>query len=324
MRQEILHLDAGVHRVDPDDYHADLLRGAPTLSSTLARCLLDRSPLHAWTGHPRLNPGYGAKEKKVFDLGRAIHRATLGHGSDYVAYPEDVLASDGAASTKAAKDWAREQREAGRIPLKAAEVDMIGAVSGAVRARLAAMGMAPDPEWCELTALAEVDGVWCRAMIDAAPPRRSYLLDLKSCEDASPEACIRAVTAYGLDVQAAFYLDAWEAATGERRRFRFAFVEKSPPHEVSVVELHDRPGDEADWIEDAHAKARHARRLWADCLTSGAWPGYPAQVAIVGAPGFYRARWAALGTNDWTEPAKPSEAALRAAYAAQAPEGVSP
>lgn len=321
---EVLHLGRGVHRVDADAYHADLLRAAPTLSSTVARTILDKSPLHAWTAHPRLNPGFEPKEKKVFDLGRAIHRATLGHGPDYVAYPVDLLASDGAASTKAAKTWALEQREAGRVPLKADDVDMIGTVAAAVRARLAAMGIAPDPEWSELTALGEVDGVWCRAMIDAAPPRRPYLLDLKSCEDASPDACIRAVTAYGLDVQAAFYLDAWEAATGERRRFRFAFVEKSPPHEVSVVELHDRPGDESDWLEDARAKARHARRLWGDCLESDAWPGYPPQVAIVGAPGFYRARWAAQGTNDWSEPAKPTEAALRAAYAAQAPEGVAP
>ena len=104
-------LGPGIHRVASETYHADLLRPEPTLSSSLARVVLNRSPLHAWTAHPRMNPAYEPTERKTFDIGRAAHRAVLGAGGDYAAYPESTLASNGAASTKEAKAWAEEIRQ---------------------------------------------------------------------------------------------------------------------------------------------------------------------------------------------------------------------
>jgi hypothetical protein len=316
-------LDAGLHRLPPTRYHADPAP-APSLSSTLARIVLNQSPLHAWTASPRLNPAWEPTEKKVFDLGRAIHRATLGHGGDYIAYPPDLLATNGAASTKAAKAWEAERRAEGLTPLKADEVEQIETVGAAVAARLLDMGIRIDPDDTEVAALAEIDGTWCRLMADFAPRRRDFILDLKSTTDASPEACVRAVVTYGLDVQAAHYQAVWEAATGERRRFLFAFVEKEPPHEVGVVELHDAPGDEADWMEDARAKVAHARTVWRDCLEAGSWPGYPARIGVIGAPGYHRQKWEQKGANVWEPPPRPSAAALATAHRMQAPQGGTP
>lgn len=313
-------LSAGIHRIDADTYHADNLRDAPTLSSTLARTILDRSPLHAWVAHPRLNPEWLPTERKTFDIGRAAHRAVLGVGADFAVYPPEVLASNGAASTKAAKEWETDARADGLTPIKAAEEDAIMAMADAVERHLRAMRISFDPSRSELTALAEVDGVWCRAMVDNAPSDpRLPLYDLKTTTDASPEACVRAVAAYGYDVQARFYLDAWEAATGERRRMRFVFVEKEPPHAVGVVELHDSETDEADWMLDAGAKCREARRIWSECLTANQWPGYPARVAIVGAPGWYRNAWAARETGLPVTKAPTAETIARAT-AWQSPE----
>lgn len=282
-------LTPGIHFDVPEAvYHADRLCAAPSLSSTLARLILSRSPLHAWTAHPRLNPAWKPTESATFDIGRAAHRAVLGRGGDYVAYPEDLLAANGAASTKAAKEWAEEQRDAGRTPLKAETVDAIADMADAVRGQLLPMGIALDPARSEVTAIAEVEGVWCRAMIDNAPADpRLPLYDLKTTTDASPEALAKTIASYGYDVQAAHYLAVWKAATGEDRRFRFIFVEKEQPYGVSVAELYRKPGDEADWFDHADALAADARRIWGECLRTGRWPCYPARVAVIGAPGWH-------------------------------------
>jgi hypothetical protein len=309
-------IDAGIHALPDHEYHRDPAP-EPSLSSTLARLLLNRSPLHAWTAHPRLNPEWEPTERKVFDIGRAAHRAVLGKGGDYVAIPDDMLAANGAASTKEARAFIEDCRSRGLTPLKAAEVDQIETMAASVQQRLRQMGIRFDAERSELAALAQIDGVWCRAMVDQAPADpRLPLYDLKSCEDASPEAVTASVARYGYDLQAAHYLDVWRAATGEKRRFRFVFVEKSPPYEVAVVELHDKPGDEADWFDHARSACADARRIWGECLRSNTWPGYPARVAVIGAPGWHLSR---MENRAAIRPQNPNATTLEAAAAWQAP-----
>lgn len=309
--------ETGVHVMDDQTYHSDPAP-EPSLSSTLARLMLAKSPLHAWTEHPRLNPAWEPTEKKTFDIGRAAHRAVLGRGGDYVAYPTELLASNGAASTKDAKEWAIYQREQGRVPLKAEEVDLIGGMADAVQRQLAAMNIDLDPARSEMAAIAQIDGVWCRALVDNAPlDPRLPLYDLKSTTDASPESLAKTVASYGYDFQVAHYLAVWKAATGEDRKFRIVFVEKEAPFGVSVAELYRKPGDEADWFDHADALARDARRIWGECLTSGKWPCYPAQVAVIGAPG-----WHLTKMEDRADRAqKPSAETLARSMAWQSPEG---
>lgn len=313
------HLAPGIYpNIEDADYHSDPAP-APSLSSTLARLILDRSPRHAWTASPRLNPEWEPVVKKTYDIGKAAHRAVLGAGGDFVAIPDEFLAKDGSAKTRLAQDFISEAREQNLTPLKLSEVRQIESMSCAVRTRLAAMRIAFDPARSETAAIAQIDGVWCRCMVDNAPADpRLPLYDLKSCEDASPEAIIRSVERYGYDVQAAHYLAVWKAATGEDRKMRFVFVEKSAPFEVAVVELYSDPGHDADWMTTANSKAAEARRIWGECIATGEWPGYPPRVQIIGARGWEQARWE-KHMEDQPAP-KPSAAALKAAYDAQAPE----
>jgi len=309
----------GVHQIDAEAYHADPAP-APSLSSSIARVLLNQSPRHAWHASPRLNPDWQPTERKTFDIGRAAHRLVLGAGSDFDVIPHDLLASNGAASTKEAKAFIEDCRARGLTPLKEAEADAVQVMASAVADRLDAMRIKLDPARSELAAIAQVDGVWCRAMIDNAPADpRLPLYDFKTTTDASPDAIRRAVEAYGYDVQAAHYLATWHAATGERRRFRFVFVEKEPPHEVAVVELHDSPDDDADWMATARSMATEARRIWGECLAADEWPGYPAQVQVLGASGWRQQRWADREIGQPVIPKKPSADALRAAREAMAP-----
>lgn len=283
-------LAPGLHRISSDEYHRDPCP-RPSLSSTLARKLLTRSPLHAWTACQRLNPNWVSEERKTFDIGRAAHRELLGAGHDYAVIPEAMLAANGAASTKEAKAFIAECREAGVTPLKAEEAETIQAMAAVARKRLAEMRIVLEPARSEIVALAEIDGCPVRAMIDNLP-ERGPIYDFKTAENASSEGARRAAEAYGWDVQAAHYLDTVEAATGERRRFRFVVQEKEPPYEVGVYELHDDEADDADWMLDARHKAAEARLIWAECLRTGVWPGYPPQVGVLGAASYYRAKWA--------------------------------
>lgn len=307
----------GLHSISADAYHSDPAP-QPSLSSSLARLILNRSPLHAWTAHPRLNPAWEPTEKKTFDIGRAAHRAVLGAGADFVAIPGELLSEDGGVRTKAAKEWVADARASGLTPLKAEEVDQIGAIADATRSHLEACGITFDPARSEMTALAQIEGVWCRAMVDNAPADRAVIYDLKTTTDASPEAVIKAVATYGYDQQLAFYRAVWEAATGERRKVRLVMVEKDAPYACSVVELYDKPGDEADWFDHAMGANREAIRMWGECLASGNWPAYPTRVAVIGAPSWHTGKM--QDRIDRAVSKSPTAQTIARASAWQAPE----
>lgn len=272
---------SGILRVTSEVYHSDPAP-QPSLSATLAKVLLAKSPRHAWYASPRLNPDWQPVNKKIFDIGRAAHRAVLGCGDDYCAIPEDILATNGAASTKEAKAFIAAARDAGQTPLKGEEVDQVEAMREIAHARLLEHGIVLDPGRSELAVIAQVDGIWCRAMfdnVDAAPANPIY--DFKTCEDASPQACLKAILNYGYDLQAEHYTAVWKAATGETRPFVFIFQEKAAPHEVTLVRL------SGSFRELAQSRAARARKLWADCTASNNWPGYPTGLHEVDPPAWF-------------------------------------
>lgn len=183
------YLAAGLHWIGADLYHSDPCE-VPSLSSTVARTIIDHSPRHAWDIHPRLNPRYVPEIKKTFDIGTAAHRAILGKGPEYVAYPDNILGIDGAASTKAAKEWAEEQRALGRVPLKSDEVNGVNLMRGVAEKLLKENSISFDQDRSEIVAIASVDGAICRAMIDNAPSDpRQPLWDFKTTTNAAPSAC---------------------------------------------------------------------------------------------------------------------------------------
>ena len=316
-------LPRGVHHIDPDRYHADPSR-VPSLSSSLARVILDQSPLHAWAKSPRLNPNFKPEEKKTFDIGRAFHREMLGAGEDYAIIPEGLLSEDGGVRTKAAREYVEAIRADGLTPVKAAEIEAIRGMVESAKSVLRDLDMTLAHAGSEITILTEIEGTSCRALIDNLPAGKPYFIDLKSCEDASPNACIRAVTNYGLDVQVEHYRSCIREETGEDRVPRFVFVEKSFPYGVSVIELYDGrhiadltdPDRAPDWWEDAEDKIRDARFYWRNALETGRWRGYPRNVATIGAPSYHRQKWVGRAVTP-----KPDRAALETGRQMMAPHG---
>jgi hypothetical protein len=308
-------LTAGVHHIDADAYHRDPAP-VPSLSATLAKAMLAQSPLHAWTACPRLNPAWEPVEKKTFDIGRAAHRAILGAGGDYIEIPSGILATNGAASTKEAKAFISDARAMGKTPLKADEIGGILEMRATANDRLGRMKISLDPACSEKVAIAQIEGVWCRAMLDNVPlDPRQPIYDFKTCESAHPEACLKAVLNYGYDVQAAHYREVWRAATGEDRSFRFIFQEKSAPFEVCLVELGP------DSLELASRKTKRAREIWAECLSADVWPGYPAGIHRVDLPSWAVEKWLERESYEAAHKRQHGEDVLRSAMRFFAPEG---
>lgn len=247
------------HHMTDEVYH-----GRPELSSTGARSLLPEfggSPAkYQWNRtHPR--------SSKTYDIGHAVHARVLGTGLQAIAYPEDLLAANGAASTKAAKDWAAEQRANGLVPMKEVEVNVIRKVSDAVLANPEARTILETHAHRETSIFTTTpEGVSIRARFDIYGGNSGA--DLKTTTDASPRAFMRHIVDYGYYVQAAWYADAHKYETGaELDTFKFIAVETSGPYQVAVYELDtlfQRIGTEL---------AKKARDTYARCLDTGIWPG---------------------------------------------------
>lgn len=246
------------------EYHA-----RPELSSHDARDLLASPAVFRW------NKDSGTRvEKPEFDLGTAIHSLVLGTGAQPVAYPVELLASNGAVSTTAAKEWAEEQREAGRIPVKAAVLDTINAASESVLANPDARMLLEVPGHAEATLVTTdpVTGVDVRCRFDFLPdgPER-LIVDLKTDRDVSPEAFAGTVDRLGYHIQRSFYLDALGFELGEEAGrhadFRFVAVETEPPYRTAVYSL------DLDFCDMGDVETRRARELYAACVATNDWPG---------------------------------------------------
>ncbi len=98
------------------------------------------------------------------------------------------------------------------------------------------------------------------------------LVDLKTTIDARPDAFSRSCWNYRYHVQAAFYIDAYKELTGEELQFVFIAVEKTPPYGVAVYMAND------EMVEQGRREYRQDLDIYAECLKTDEWPGYPGEI----------------------------------------------
>jgi exodeoxyribonuclease VIII len=117
------------------------------------------------------------------------------------------------------------------------------------------------PDWCSPTG----DGV--------------VLIDGKSCQDASPDGFARTAWNMGYLHTAAWYIDGYQAATGQRvHGYVFAAVEHDWPHVAAPYMVPD------DVLDLARADNRRLLNLYAECKRTGNWPGYSAGISLITLP----------------------------------------
>lgn len=250
--------------LDEAQYHAH-----HALSSTQARQLL-KSPAHY-----RYALSHPQAPKSAFDLGTAVHAKVLGVGAQIAVIPAEVLATNGAVSTTAAKEFIAQARAGGLIPVKADVAAEVDEMSEAVLAHPNARLLFEQDGQAEASVFATdlETGVELRARFDLLAP---VCVDLKTTgKEASKDGFSKSVASFGYDVQRSHYLDTLELITGERRRMLFVVVESTAPYLVGVYEL-DR-----DFSDMGDVKAKAAREKLAACTRADTWPGYPTEIGLV-------------------------------------------
>lgn len=128
----------------------------------------------------------------------------------------------------------------------------------------------------------DATGELCKCRPDWTVPAGDsgvILVDGKTCQDASPEGFSRQIWNFDYWLQAAWYSDGYERATGERvHGFVFAAVESAWPHAAAAYMLDD------DVLEFARAKNRQLLDLYAECKRTNNWPGYPSHIQPITLP----------------------------------------
>jgi len=283
-------MKSGVHTMPATEYHN--LSDQIYLSASIAKILIQSSPLHAWAAHPLLNPDYIREDAKHFDLGTIAH-ALLLEGAD-VAHVIQATNKEGEIvsdyRTKAAQTERDEARAAGKYPILAHELPAVTAMIAACSRQLNAT---PDFNLIftagrpELTLIwQEFNGVYCKARLDWLSDSFFWIDDYKTTSgSAHPDQIARNMFRDGWDIQAAFYIRGVKACCSVTPQFRFVVQETFTPYALSVLGLN------TDALGLANEKVERAIDVFGKCLNSGQWPGYPAFVCAAELPAWENHKW---------------------------------
>jgi exodeoxyribonuclease VIII len=264
--------------MDNADYH----RHSAVSKSHLD--LVARSPLHYWARYvdpTRVEP----EPTAAMLLGTAVHTHILELDewtARYIAGPEALD-----RRTKAGKEaWAAfEADAAGRTVISRSDADLVLAMGCAVRNHPAAAMLLKLPGNAETTHM-WIDAateLQCKCRPDWLTTDGSLIVDLKTTEDASSAGFRKSIVNFRYHVQAAWYLDGIERATGRRpEQFLFVCVEKKAPHAVAVYAA------DAEMIDAGAKQARLDLDTLAVCKAADAWPGYSDQIEPISLPAWMR------------------------------------
>jgi len=256
--------EAGFHHdLDEELYHSD----ANSLSSTGAKTILKSPALFRYQqDHP--------EHKDAYDVGTAFHTKTLGVG------PEIAVWDGPSFYSKAGREFQAAARAEGKTPITAADdAHTTGMAQEVHNSAVAARWLSGDPEVSAFAPDA-LTGVMRRGRFDILGG--TFLADLKSTKDASPEAFSKSAAQFRYHQQAAWYLDIASHLGHPALGMAFIVVEKTPPYFLSVIELDEEA------IELGRSLNARALDIYARCLETGTWPGYtPGGYATVSLP-----RWA--------------------------------
>lgn len=265
---------------NPDSYHGTGPRGN-------AAFVMSRSELMEFNHCPRrwIN-GFVSKESTSTEWGTLLDclftqpdRFEMRFAVEPAMYPgakgEDKPWTYQANFCKA---WRDEVVAEGRTPVSPGDVIEAKAAIAVLRADETIADLA-DKSATQVFVLAEYHDadtdlvIPVKALIDLVPPVDGpfgkTLIDFKTAASAAPGPWQRAVYDHGYFIQAALYLDAYTAATGEDRVDFFHIIsENYPPFEIGKRFL------SAEFVNLGRVRYTDALERYCRCLKTGVWPGY--------------------------------------------------
>ena len=257
-----------LHDLTNAEYHAH-----PAISkSGLDR--IDQSPAHykSWLTEPRW-------ETPAMAFGTAAHcwiLETDAVSERYVIAPEgiDRRTKDGKAA------WAR-MEASGKTIISANDAAALEYMYIAVHGHPVADELL-DNGIAESSVFAELLGVNVKCRPDWLHDN-SVIVDLKTTDNAGPNAFAKSCAKYNYHRQASFYIDILSAIGIDVKAFVFIAVEKSPPFAVSVYEL------DSDGIEVGRTLYQRSLETYRRCLETNHWPAYSTAIETLTLP-----RWAMI------------------------------
>lgn len=298
--------EPGIYSMPAEQYHADPCP-APSLSRSVAKLFLSRSPAHVRMAHPRLNPDHEQEQDGKFDIGTAAHDLLL-EGLDRV----QVIEADD-WRTKQAQTLRELARADKKLPLLKRHYDQIQAMLPIAREALAACeDLRPfslETAAIERSLIWREGDAWLRCRPDAIAEDFSLVLDYKTTgESASPEGWIRnQLTPMGNDLQGAFAFRAIKTLTGREPYIAYLVQEVDPPFACSIIGL----GPE--YLAFALDRYEHVVRAWQHCMKTGDWPAYPPIVHWAEPPAWEQTRWLERQAQEaihGPQPARPVDTTL--------------
>jgi hypothetical protein len=274
----------GVYDLSRRDYHLDPCP-LPSLSASIAKLLVERSPAHAWQAHPRLTPNWQPSHSTKFDDGNVMHDLLLGSDQGLVVVDAENYRTKAAQS---ARDMAYERWQ---TPVLRGRYDELvietRRIARAIERRWPELHKALADGKAEQALIWQEGPIWCRLRLDNLPPAGwTVFTDLKTTTNARPDEFAKRVWDTGHAVQWAFYRRGIKAVLGiEEPVFQFLVLENQPPYAMSLVDL--EPG--AAHIADEMVE--RAIGMWTYCQAENWWPDYPARKAYVEAPPWVKYRW---------------------------------
>lgn len=287
-------LQAGIHLdISSADYFADPAP-QPSLTQSLAKIILQKSPLHAWYAHPRLNPDFRADDDTKYDVGSIAHTLMIGRGKELV-----VLEDFADWRTKDSK-LAREAAAAdGKLAVLAKHYALAEKMIRAARDQLdlrdeAHLFATGDGE---VMTLWQEGPIWLRQLIDWLTPDRMTIADYKTTDlCAAPDQIGRIGSNAGWHIQAAMSergLDELHPESIGRRRYVFVVQETERPYQLNVVELPET------WLTMGRKMLNFAIDRWKVCMKTDRFSGYPLHTITPEFPGYAETQWLNREANEF-------------------------
>lgn len=249
-----------IERMPAAEYHAH-----PAVSKSVLDKIA-RSPLHCRA----YLDGARDEQTAAMAFGSAFHCSVL----EPDLFSKTYAPFSGDRRTKAGKEAYENLLAQGVTILDVKDWDLITAMTDIIREHETAGDLLSGPGKAEASVFwtDANTGLECKCRPDWWR-EDGVVVDLKTCEDASPTGFARNVATYRYQVQAAHYLAGTQA-----RKFVFVAIEKKPPYAVAVYELDEEAllqGDRLRWRD---------LEMYASCCEFGAWPGYPVGIQSLSLP----------------------------------------